>query len=117
MSEMILFVLAAVCLGAGMLTIAIAVLGVYKMDFIMNRMHCAAVIDALGLFLILLGLLIASHDLAYMPKLILVLVFQWVGSPIASHMVGRLEIRMDEERLSGHMNFENLNNAEKEERK
>lgn len=112
MTEMILFVLSAVCLSLGMVTVAIAILGVYKFDFIMNRMHCAAVIDALGLFLILLGLLIASHGLAYMPKLILVLVFQWVGSPIASHMVGRLEVRMDEETLSGHMHFENQSKGE-----
>ncbi len=117
MTDMILFVLSAVCLGAGMITIAIAVFGVYKFDYIMNRMHCAAIIDALGLFLILLGLLIASHDMAYAPKLILVLVFQWVGSPIASHMVGRLEVRMDEEKLSGHMRFENLSDSKKEENK
>ena len=32
----------------------------------------------------------------YIPKLVLVLVFLWIGSPIASHMVGRLEISTDD---------------------
>jgi multisubunit Na+/H+ antiporter MnhG subunit len=30
---------------------------------------------------------------AYLPKLILVLLMLWVGSPIASHLVSRMEYR------------------------
>ena len=37
MTEMILFVLSAVCLSLGMVTIAIAILGVYKFDFIIIK--------------------------------------------------------------------------------
>ena len=38
----------------------------------------------------------AAGSPAYIPKLVLVLVFLWIGSPIASHMVGRLEISTDD---------------------
>ena len=33
----------------------------------------------------------------YIPKLLLVLCIQWIGSPIASHLVTRLEIDVDVE--------------------
>ncbi len=97
MSEMLRFVLTAICMISGLLVIFLAVLGVFRFKFVMNRMHSAAMIDTLGLFLILLGLCIASGSMQYIPKLILIIVFQWVGSPIASHFVGKLEVETDAE--------------------
>ena len=117
MSEMLRFVLTALCMVSGMLVIFLAVLGVFRFKFVMNRMHSAALIDTLGLFLILVGLCIATGSIQYIPKLILIICFQWIGSPIASHFVGKLEVETDAEieayakeeddTLAGHA-FENL---------
>ncbi len=96
MSETIRLIFAVLFLGAGLLSIGFAILGVFKFRYVMNRMHCAAVIDALSLALILIGLAFAAGDAAFFPKLALILIVQWIGSPIASHMVGRLEVDTDE---------------------
>ena len=102
MGETLRFAAAALLFAAGAVTVILAVLGVFKFRFVMNRMHCAAVIDAMALLLILLGLAFAAGSMAYIPKLLMILMFQWIGSPIASHMVGRLEVDT-EENLAEHM--------------
>ena len=80
----------------GTAAVLLSVIGVYKFRFVMNRMHSAALIDAMAVLLVLAGLAFASGSMEYIPKLVLVLVFLWIGSPIASHMVGRLEISTDD---------------------
>ena len=93
---MIRFVIAAVLFAFAAAALLLSVIGVYKFRFVMNRMHAAALIDAMAVLLVLAGLAVAAGSLAYIPKLVLVLVFLWIGSPIASHMVGRLEISTDD---------------------
>ena len=92
MTEWLRFGLAALFLTAGAVVAICSVFGVFKFRFIMNRMHCAALLDSMALFLILIGLAFAAGELQYVPKLLLVLAVQWIGSPIAAHMVGRLEV-------------------------
>ena len=74
----------------------ISIVGVFRFKFVLNRMHCAAIIDSIGFLLIIVGLMfVGGFD--YIPKLLLVLCIQWIGSPIASHLVTRLEIEVDVE--------------------
>lgn len=96
MMEIIRLAFAGILFLAGSVTILSAVLGVFRFRFVMNRMHSAAMVDSLGFLLVLAGLMVLSGSMEYIPKLLLVLVFQWVGSPIASHMVGRLEVQTDD---------------------
>ena len=95
MSETIRFILAALLFFSGLLSIIVSFTGVYKYRFVLDRMQSAAILDTLGLSFLLFGLAVASGSFAYLPKLLLVLLIQWVGSPIASHMVGRLEVDTD----------------------
>ena len=105
MTDTVCTILAAILFFLGTLVIVISVFGVFKFRFVMNRMHCAALIDTLGLTLILGGLMLITGNLQYIPKLLLILLIQWIGSPIAAHMVGRLEIRTDDT-LGEHVAFE-----------
>ncbi len=105
MSETLRFVLSAVLIGFGLMCIFFAILGVFKFRFVMNRMHCAAIIDTLGIAGVAVGLMVAAGSLQYIPKLLCVLLILWVGSPIASHLVGRLEI-MTDDNLKRHMEME-----------
>ena len=95
MSE-IRLILSALCLTGGLVCVLLAVFGVYRFRFVLYRMHCASVIDTLGIFLILLGLALGAGTLAYIPKLVLILLLLWIGSPIASHFVCRLTWTTDE---------------------
>ena len=93
MSELVRWILAALSIIAGFVSIGISVAGVFRFRYVLNRMQTAAIIDTLGLFFLLLSLILLSWDWAYIPKLLLILAFQWVGSPIAAHMVSRMEVR------------------------
>lgn len=102
---MINLIIGSLFLLVGVIAGAISIFGIYKFKFVMNRMHAAAIVDALSLSLIVIGLIFVSWDLNYLFKLLLILVFQWIGSPIASHMVMRLEYETDKE-VSKHVRKE-----------
>lgn len=94
--ENIRLVLAAFFLLAGIISAAISILGVFRFHFVMNRMHCAAILDTVSMTLIFAGLILLSWDMQYIPKLLAALLMLWVGSPAASHLVGKMEISIDE---------------------
>lgn len=95
MNETLRFVLCAGCVGGGLLVIAIGIFGVFRFRFVLNRMHAAAVIDTLGTVLLLLGLMFAAPSLVWVPKLAALVVILWIGSPLSTHLVGRMELDTD----------------------
>ena len=97
MTEWIRLVLGGLLLFSGLAVFLLAIFGIFKFDFVLNRMHCASLADTLGLFLILAGLAALSGQPSVILKLLLLLIFQWTGSPIAAHMVSRLETKTDPE--------------------
>ena len=96
MGETVRLIIAAVLMLFGVISVFLGILGVFRFRFVMNRMHCAAIIDSVGLACILLGLILLTWSLAYIPKLLAILALYWVGSPIAAHLVSRMEISTDE---------------------
>lgn len=90
--EWVRFLLTAVCLLLGLFILVASVLGVYKFDYVLNRMHAAAMGDTLGIMFVLLGLIISAPDVWVIIKLVLVIVFLWVGNPVGSHLIARLEV-------------------------
>ena len=68
-----------------------AVLGLYRFDYILNRMHAAAVGDALGIFCILVGVILFHAPTLSSMKALLILVFLWITSPVASHLIAQVE--------------------------
>ena len=70
----------------------IEIISVFKLDYVLNRMHAAATGDTLGLALSLIGLMILSGVNFITLKLALVLVFLWFSSPVSSHLIARLEV-------------------------
>lgn len=102
MHEIIRFILCALCMVTGIVSIFLSVLGVFKFRFVLNRMHCSAVIDTMGALFILTGVMIASGAPSYVLKILAILMFLWIGSPIASHLVSRTELLTDDEALK-HM--------------
>lgn len=97
MGEYIRFGFSALFILLGLFITITGVRGFYKLKYILNRMHAAALIDTLGLFFVVLGLLIAngfvledgSLNLTNI-KLILVVFFLWLTSPVSSHIISKL---------------------------
>jgi len=69
-----------------------AVLGLFRFRTALNRMHAAAVGDALGVFCLLLGLMLMQGLSLPALKLLLVLLFLWITSPVASHLLAEMEV-------------------------
>ena len=97
MSDTFWQIVSAVLMITGVTAMLLGIFGVYRFRYVLNRMHCASILDTLGMLCILLSLAAASRDLAYLPKLLLILLMLWIGSPIASHLVSRMEYRTDPE--------------------
>ena len=102
--EWLRFILVALCMLGGMFTMIVAILGLYRFDFALNRIHSAAMGDTLSLFLFVLGLVIAVGWNVVALKLVLVLLLQWLTSPLASHMLAQFEYHADEH-LAEHIDL------------
>lgn len=85
------------CLLFGIFVFFSAVLGLYRLDYALNRMHAAAVGDALGIFCILMGLILLHGWSLSGAKTLLILVFLWMTSPVASHLIAEMEVTTNTE--------------------
>lgn len=92
MLEWIRFIFTAAFLAAGIFILIASVRGVYKFDYALNRMHAAAMGDTLGIFFVLIGLVFSAPDIWLGAKLVLIIVFLWIASPVGSHLIARLEV-------------------------
>lgn len=92
------FVLTAAFMLVGLFVCCVGVYGVFKLKYAANRMHAAALNDTLGVSFCLVGLAISAPDGFTALKILLVVVFLWLASPVASHLLCRLEVETNEER-------------------
>ena len=92
------FIITAVLVLAGLVFCGIGVYGMFKFKYAANRMHAAAVVDTMGISLCMIGFAVSAPDLFSGLKIALVVVFWWLSSPVASHLLCRLEITTDEQR-------------------
>ena len=76
----------------GLFVFFTAVLGLFRFDYVLNRMHAAAVGDTLGVFCILIGLILLHGWSLSAAKTLLILVFLWLTSPVASHLIAEMEV-------------------------
>ena len=77
--EWIRFGLTALCVLAGCFALLTAMVGLFRFDFTLNRLHAAAIADTLALGLVLLGVMVAVGFRAVLWKLVLVLVIQKIS--------------------------------------
>ena len=80
----------------GLLTMCVAVIGIYRFHYILNRMHAAAMLDSLGILFVILGLMVLSGFQFGTLKLALIIVFFWLACPVSSHMISKLEVLINE---------------------
>ena len=86
--EWICFGLAALCVLAGCFALLTAIVGLFRFDFSLNRLHAASIADTLGLSL--LGLR------PVLWKLLLMVILQWCTSPLSGHMLAQFEYRVNQ---------------------
>mgnify|MGYP003295453618 CR=1 FL=1 len=89
---MIRLILAAVFIGIGVLAAGVGVLGLFRFSHVLNRMHAAAIVDTLAVLGVVLGLLLLFGLSVVSVKLLLILIFLWLTSPVASHLIAKMEL-------------------------
>ena len=112
--EWIRFMIGAGMLLCGLGIFLIEVYGIFHLDYVLNRMHAAAMGDTLGISFSLIGLMIFFGFNFTTLKLALIVIFCWFASPVSSHMLSRLEVTTNEN-LKEHCSvYEDLSRLEAE---
>ena len=106
-------------IGVGLLLVGLVffiteLIGLFKFKYVLNRMHVAGMGDTLGLSLTLLGTMCLSGFNLTTLKMALVVAFLWMASPVASHLISRLEVTTNEN-LEEYCTILEEENEEKEE--
>ena len=89
------FVLTAVLMLAGLFVLLVGVVSQYRFRYVLNRMHAAAMGDTMGLLFCLLSLTVSAPDVWMVLKLLLIILFLWLASPVGSHLIARLEVTIN----------------------
>lgn len=112
--EMIRFILGTVLIIAGMITFLIEIYGIFKMKYVLNRIHAAAMGDTAGFFLCMIGLCIyRGFDMVTLKIGVTIILF-WIASPVAAHMTALLESYTNV-KIKNHITYEgDLATLEKE---
>lgn len=92
-------IIAITLIAIGLFIFIIEIYGVYRFSFVLNRMHAAALGDTLGLSCCLIGLMLVTGFSFTTVKFLLVILFMWVSSPVASHLIARFETEANEKVL------------------
>lgn len=77
---------------AGLFFFFSAVLGLFRFDCVLNRMHAAALGDTMGLLLTVIGSVILRGFTAATLKLLLIPLFFFLTSPVTSHLIAKIEV-------------------------
>ena len=94
--QWIQFIVAAIFIITGVITLILATFGVNRFDRALNRMHAAAMNDTLGILFVLLGLMVLKGMTMISLKFLLIILFLWFASPVSSHLIARLEVTVNE---------------------
>lgn len=86
------FILGAVLISIGIAIFFVEIFGVFRFKYVLNRMHSAAMGDTLGLGCTILGLIILNGINFVSLKLFCVILFLWITSPVASHLMAQMEV-------------------------
>ena len=95
-TSLIVQIPAAVLILLGVVVMAVATFGVFRIRYVLNRMHASAMIDSLGLLLIVAGLgLLYGFSMATL-KLVFIVTLFWCASPVCAHLLMDLEADTNE---------------------
>jgi len=94
--ELLRFILGSFFIAVGVVIFIIEVKGIFHLKVVLNRLHAAGMGDTLGLASSLIGLMILSGFNMNTLKMGFIIVFLWFTSPVATHLLAKLEVETDE---------------------
>ncbi len=97
MIDVIRLIACIILTGLGLCCLVSGVVGVYRFKYALSRIHAAALLDTVGILMMLLGVICATGGSVTSIKLLVVVGFLWLTSPVSSHLIGRMEITINDE--------------------
>lgn len=97
MIDIIRLIACAILTAAGLCCLVSGVVGVFRFKYALNRIHAAALMDTVGILLMLLGVIVATGFNVSSAKILVVVAFLWLTSPVSGHLIGRMEITINDE--------------------
>ena len=95
--DVIRFIACAILTGAGLCCLVSGVVGVFRFKYALNRLHAAAILDTVGILLMLLGVICALGWDVTCLKILVVIALLWLTSPVSGHLIGRMEVTINDE--------------------
>ena len=95
MLEWLRFILFTLLLCAGIAFELIAIIGVNRFKFSLNRLHAASIGDTMGLMCIVLACVVKAGLSLLSLKFICVLLFMLLTCPMSGHLISLLVYRTD----------------------
>ena len=97
MLDMIRFIISLLLTLAGLFVLLSGVVGIFKFKYSLSRIHAGALFDTAGIVLMVLGVIVGQGlDLTSL-KMLIIIGILWLTSPVSSHLIGRLEITINDE--------------------
>ena len=90
----------ALLLGGGMV-IVIGAIGLLRLPDVFSRMHAAGMTDTLGALLIVSGLVIQSGWHLNSARLLIILLFIFLTSPVSTHALAKAALHGGQRPLTG----------------
>lgn len=87
---------AAILIGLGVVVMVIETFGIFRIHYVLNRLHAAAMGDSLGILLIALGVAILSGFSFVTLKILCIVLLIWIASPTCAHLMASLEVFTNE---------------------
>lgn len=84
-------IIVTIFLFSGLFFFMVGTLGIIRFPDVFTRAHSAAKCDTLGAVLCLSSLVILKGFSMVSLKIILILVFVWIASPTATHLIAKAE--------------------------
>ena len=95
--DVIRLIACAILTVCGLCCLVSGVVGVFSFKYALNRIHAAALMDTVGILLMLLGVIVAVGFDVTSLKLLVVIGLLWLTSPVSGHLIGRMEITINDE--------------------
>lgn len=108
MVEYIRPVIAMLAMLIGTAFSILGVIGTFKMDYVLNRMHPAAMIDTCAIGFNCVGLIVLCGFNFTSLKLFLAVMFLWFSSPVASHLISSLNHKTHRDDIMKICEYKNL---------
>lgn len=93
MSDWIRFGVSAFFAAVGIFAFLSAAVGVFRLDYVLSRMHAAAIADTVGIASIAISAAVAAGVDFVTLKLLAAAALMVLTSPVSSHMLAELEYR------------------------